>query len=84
MAVQHLEVLDVENFRPHYAQNLIHRVRSLEEHKEEAIAMVGEKRYRIWAIYVGCRYQYVDRSYREAEVRWEESNGQQGDHWQRR
>jgi cyclopropane-fatty-acyl-phospholipid synthase len=33
---------------------------------------------------VGCRYQYVDRSYREAEVRWEESNGQQGDHWQRR
>ncbi|BBF63798.1 hypothetical protein HAP93_02450 [Acidithiobacillus ferriphilus] len=72
MAGQHLEVLDVENFRPHYAQTLIHWVRRLKERKEEAIAMVGEKRYRIWAIYVGCRYQYVDRSYREAEVRWED------------
>ncbi|MCR2830174.1 hypothetical protein NR402_07760 [Acidithiobacillus ferrooxidans] len=23
----------------------------MEEHKEEAVAMIGEKRYRIWAIY---------------------------------
>ena len=57
---------------PPLAQTLIHWVRRLKERKEEAIAVVGEKRYRIWAIYVGCRYQYVDRSYREAEVRWED------------
>ncbi|MGC8505003.1 MAG: class I SAM-dependent methyltransferase [Acidithiobacillus sp.] len=104
MAGQHLEVLDVENLRPHYAQTLIHWVRRLEERKEEAIAMVGEKRYRIWAIYMAAsahafqrnwsalhqvlvvkqeqlgltprpwerRYQYVDHSYREAEVDWGE------------
>jgi cyclopropane-fatty-acyl-phospholipid synthase len=59
MAGQDLEVLDVENLRPHYAQTLIHWVRRLEAHKDEAIAMVGEKRYRIWAIYMaGCAYGF--------------------------
>ncbi len=59
MAGQNLEVLDVENLRPHYAQTLIHWVRRLEAHKEEAVAMVGDKRYRIWAIYMaGCAYAF--------------------------
>ncbi|MDA8113605.1 MAG: cyclopropane-fatty-acyl-phospholipid synthase [Acidithiobacillus sp.] len=59
MAGQDLEVLDVENLRPHYAQTLIHWVRRLEAHKEEAVAMVGDKRYRIWAIYMaGCAYAF--------------------------
>ncbi|MHB8224579.1 hypothetical protein [Acidithiobacillus sp.] len=40
----------------------------MEEHKEEAVAMIGEKRYRIWAIYVWRRYQRVEQSYCEAEV----------------
>ena len=59
MAGQDLEVLDVENLRPHYAQTLIHWVQRLEAHKDEAIAMVGDKRYRIWAIYMaGCAYAF--------------------------
>ncbi|MHB1268313.1 MAG: class I SAM-dependent methyltransferase [Acidithiobacillus ferriphilus] len=59
MAGQDLEVLDVENLRPHYAQTLIHWVQRLEAHKEEAVAMVGDKRYRIWAIYMaGCAYAF--------------------------
>jgi len=59
MAGQDLEVLDVENLRPHYAQTLIHWVQRLEAHKDEAVAMVGDKRYRIWAIYMaGCAYAF--------------------------
>ncbi|MBU2723297.1 MULTISPECIES: class I SAM-dependent methyltransferase [Acidithiobacillus] len=68
MAGQHLEILDVKNFCPTLRPNPHPRVRRLEEHKEEAVAMIGEKRYRIWAIYVWRRYQHVDRSYREAGV----------------
>ncbi len=59
MAGQDLEVLDVENLRPHYAQTLIHWVQRLEARKAEAIAMIGDKRYRIWAIYMaGCAYAF--------------------------
>ncbi|WP_338107526.1 cyclopropane-fatty-acyl-phospholipid synthase family protein [Acidithiobacillus caldus] len=59
MGSANLEVLDVENLRPHYAQTLIHWVRRLEAHRQEAIALVGEKTYRIWAIYMaGCAYGF--------------------------
>ena len=59
MAGQDLEVLDVENLRPHYAQTLIHWVQRLEARKAEAVAMIGDKRYRIWAIYMaGCAYAF--------------------------
>ena len=59
MAGQNLEVIDVENLRPHYAQTLIHWVDRLEAHKDEAMNMVGDKRYRIWAIYMaGCAYAF--------------------------
>ena len=59
MAGQHLEVLDVENLRVHYAQTLIHWVRRMEGRKAETLAMIGEKRYRIWAIYMaGCAYAF--------------------------
>jgi cyclopropane-fatty-acyl-phospholipid synthase len=59
MGSANLEVLDVENLRPHYAQTLIHWVRRLEAHRQEAIALVGEKTFRIWAIYMaGCAYGF--------------------------
>ncbi len=59
MGGAHLEVLDVENLRPHYAQTLIHWVRRLEAHREEAVRLVGDKVYRIWAIYMaGCAYGF--------------------------
>ncbi|WP_231551272.1 hypothetical protein [Acidithiobacillus ferrivorans] len=35
MAGQHLEVLSMENRRPHYAQTLIHWILRSEERKEE-------------------------------------------------
>ena len=50
-----LEVLDVENLRPHYAATLLRWVRRLEARCAEAIAAAGEERYRIWRIYMaGC------------------------------
>ncbi len=59
MAGQNLEVLDVENLRPHYAQTLIQWVRRLEERKEEALRLVGPKSCRIWAIYMaGCAHAF--------------------------
>jgi cyclopropane-fatty-acyl-phospholipid synthase len=55
MAQQNLEVFDVEGLRPHYAQTLMHWVTRLERQREAALALVGEKRYRIWRIYMaGC------------------------------
>ncbi|MEW5791768.1 MAG: class I SAM-dependent methyltransferase [Pseudomonadota bacterium] len=59
MEQQHLEVQDVECLRPHYAQTLMHWVTRLEAQREQAIAMVGEKRYRIWRIYMaGCAHAF--------------------------
>ena len=55
MAQQNLEVYDVEGLRPHYAQTLMHWVTRLEARRDDALALVGEKRYRIWRIYMaGC------------------------------
>lgn len=47
-----LEILDCENLRPHYGRTLWHWVDRLEAEREQAIAMVGEKRFRIWEIYM--------------------------------
>jgi len=46
------EILDCENLRPHYGRTLWHWVDRLEAAREQAIAMVGEKRFRIWEIYM--------------------------------
>jgi cyclopropane-fatty-acyl-phospholipid synthase len=47
-----LECLDVENLRPHYARTLWHWVARLERAREAAIALVGDKKYRIWRAYM--------------------------------
>jgi cyclopropane-fatty-acyl-phospholipid synthase len=47
-----LEILDCENLRPHYGRTLWHWVDRLEASREAAIAMVGEKKFRIWEIYM--------------------------------
>jgi cyclopropane-fatty-acyl-phospholipid synthase len=47
-----LEAIDIENLRPHYTQTLLHWVRRLEAHREEALRLVGPERYRIWRIYM--------------------------------
>lgn len=59
MECQDLEILDMENLRPHYAQTLMHWAARLETHQQRAIALVGEKYYRIWLIYLaGCAHAF--------------------------
>ena len=47
-----LEVRDVESLREHYARTLRHWVHNLEEHWDEAVRLVGERRARIWRLYM--------------------------------
>lgn len=47
-----LEARDVESLREHYALTLRHWVRRLEARAAEAIAIVGEERYRVWRLYM--------------------------------
>ena len=59
MECQDLEVLDMECLRPHYAQTLMHWVARLEAQRERIIALVGEKYYRIWRLYMaGCSHAF--------------------------
>jgi len=52
LARSRLECADIECLRPHYAKTLWHWVDRLDAHKDEAFALVGEKKYRIWRIYM--------------------------------
>lgn len=55
IARQGLEVLDVENLRPHYVATLLRWVARLESQRARAIELAGPERYRIWRIYMaGC------------------------------
>jgi cyclopropane-fatty-acyl-phospholipid synthase len=47
-----LECVDVESLRPHYARTLWHWVDRLEARADEARRLVGEKRFRIWRMYM--------------------------------
>lgn len=54
-----LECLDAENLRPHYGQTLWHWVARLEAQANEARALIGEQKYRIWRIYMaGSAYAF--------------------------
>jgi cyclopropane-fatty-acyl-phospholipid synthase len=46
------EVRDVESLREHYAMTLRHWVANLEANWEQAVAIVGERRARVWRIYM--------------------------------
>jgi cyclopropane-fatty-acyl-phospholipid synthase len=59
MGREKLECLDVENLRPHYAKTLWHWVERLEANQEQARALVGEEKYRIWRAYMaGFAYAF--------------------------
>jgi len=59
MSRQSLEVVDVESLRPHYAQTLAHWVDRLVANSEDAIRHAGEKRYRVWQVYLaGCSHAF--------------------------
>lgn len=62
-AMQHagFEVRHVESLREHYALTLRAWVANLESHWDEAVAEVGERRTRIWLLYMaGCALGFED------------------------
>ena len=48
------EVRDVENLREHYALTLRHWVANLERRWDEAVDLVGERRARVWQLYMSA------------------------------
>ena len=48
------EILDVEGLRLHYARTCRHWVERLRARAEEAQALVGERVYRTWLLYLTC------------------------------
>jgi cyclopropane-fatty-acyl-phospholipid synthase len=58
-----LEILDMEDLRPHYPRTLLHWVRRLEAAREQAIAAAGPERYRIWRMYMAGMAHAFDRGW---------------------
>ncbi len=56
-----LEIADVEDLRPHYPPTLLHWVRRLEARREQAIAIAGDRNYRIWRMYMAGMAYAFDR-----------------------
>ena len=63
MSEQGLESWDVESLRPHYARTLWQWVDGLEAHRHAAAAIVGEKIYRIWRIYMAGSAHAFERGW---------------------
>ncbi len=63
MAEAGLEVVDVEDLRPHYARTLLCWSRRLEARAAEAIAAVGVERYRIWRVFLAGMAYAFDRGW---------------------
>ncbi len=63
MAEQGLETWDAESLRPHYANTLWHWVSRLEANTTRAVELVGEKRYRVWRIYMAGSAHAFDRGW---------------------
>ena len=54
------EVADVESLRRHYARTCEHWTENIESNRAEATRIAGEKRYRIWSIYLaGCAFGFA-------------------------
>ncbi len=52
-------VRDVESLREHYAMTLRHWLRRLEARRDKAVALLREKRYRVWRLYLAsCAYGF--------------------------
>ncbi len=63
MAAAQMEPLDVESLRPHYAKTLWHWVSRLEANYEEAKHLVGEKKFRVWRIYMAGSAHAFERGW---------------------
>jgi cyclopropane-fatty-acyl-phospholipid synthase len=63
------EVHDVEDWREHYAQTTRLWCQRLSARREEAIALVGPERYRLWVAYLaGVSFAFLDGSARIYQV----------------
>lgn len=49
-----LELVDIEQLRPHYALTLRHWVDNLEVNRQQAVEAAGESAYRIWRAYMAA------------------------------
>src|SRR5579885_1896663 len=58
-----LEILDVEDLRPHYPQTLVRWLARLEAARAQAIAAAGAERYRIWRMYLAGMAHAFDRGW---------------------
>lgn len=58
-----LEILDLEDLRPHYSPTLLHWVRRLEAERDRAIEAAGTQRYRIWRMYMAGMAYAFDRGW---------------------
>jgi cyclopropane-fatty-acyl-phospholipid synthase len=59
MAAAGLEVTDVESLRRHYARTCHEWASRLEANRERAVIEAGDKRTRIWQVYLaGCAYGF--------------------------
>jgi len=56
-----LEARHVESLRPHYALTLRHWVANLEDNWDHAVAMVGERRARVWRLYMALSARGFER-----------------------
>lgn len=63
MASQGLESWDAESLRPHYAKTLWHWVSRLEANATQARELVGERRYRVWRIYMAGSAHAFERGW---------------------
>ena len=60
MELAGFEVRDVENLREHYATTLRHWVANLERRWDDAVALVGERRCRVWQLYMSASVNGFD------------------------
>lgn len=61
MSAAGLEVTDVESLRRHYALTCHEWANRLESNRERATAIAGDRRVRIWQIYLaGCAYGFAN------------------------
>jgi cyclopropane-fatty-acyl-phospholipid synthase len=63
IAMSGLEIVDVEDLRPHYARTLSLWSKRLEARRDEAIALAGAARYRVWRVYLPGMALAFDRGW---------------------
>ena len=69
MEARGFEIHDVEGWREHYAMTLRHWHRRLADNEEQAVALVGREKYRMWIAYLaGVAIGFQDGSLRIYQV----------------